>query len=859
MKRTLTLAFAALCFSSSLFAGDFKKSVEELSDQTKRPNAVAKLAEAGADAFDDLMDGLKTDVDGEKDAVKQGNKRQVRIACARLLGELRDPRATAELLKLLRDEKARASIDTSEACAIALGKIAAAKPEAAGSADAIAEIKKLAADEKSGHKLRLACLTALAELKQGGDIAQPLLKEGTDAALRFAAVLVVGASKHTAAANELFDIWDKQFKDADTKKHSDALGMAALFALANFKDERAVSALVNVATLPEFELNASYRDLARGYLKEQVAKAIPLLIEIFKDDAKGGSYAPVVRLLADFGPEGVRALVDVAKLDANEIDATQMGQWDENRDGGVTLDEYKKKYTAPKADIEADFNTRDKNKSTKLEADEIDGASLAAWDVNKDGSVDMVEFTAGYKVPDDKLTEQFNKLDGNKNAKLENIVKFTSRVEGQLGLIMEDNALQSIMDAWRAMPADDAGRKIVMRKLLLQRPRVALDLFREVAGDAKVEAVQRAQAIDAYAEVKGKDAFDDLKAWADEANPVEVRRAAVRMMGREFIPLSKSEEVLKLKTSDPDAETRINAMRGLQRSDKKENADVFLKRLAEDTEASVRRAALETLEQFNLTAKLDGERIYEPVKKAFAEDKDATVRAQALRLSIVLAEQRGDNNVTKDLVAKALDDKELSVRSQVYTQMFRQNVKSQVDTKKLIEAALRETEFQGRGDAVMALSYIDAEKWTDKAIESRLHEAVVDLAMAVLADRRSPYVSTLLGNLSSKGIQFTRISEKTIALLKDAAKQPTVDYARMASGLEILTRIKERNKDAFDLAKQAAKMPSYEARLAAVRFIQELGDKGDIPFLREVQNLGDATSSSVKHVIDEAIRALEAR
>ena len=70
MKRTLTLAFAALCFSSSLFAGDFKKSVEELSDQTKRPNAVAKLAEAGADAFDDLMDGLKTDVDGEKDAVK---------------------------------------------------------------------------------------------------------------------------------------------------------------------------------------------------------------------------------------------------------------------------------------------------------------------------------------------------------------------------------------------------------------------------------------------------------------------------------------------------------------------------------------------------------------------------------------------------------------------------------------------------------------------------------------------------------------------------------------------------------------------------------------------------------------------
>lgn len=859
MKRTLTLAFAALCFSTSLYAGDFKNSVQELGDPTKRPGAVAKLGEAGADAFDDLLDGLKTDVDAEKDAVKQGNLRQVRITCARLLGELRDPRATAELLKLLRDEKARASVDTSEACAIALGKISAAKPEAAGSADAVAEIKKLAADEKSGHKLRCAALTALAELKQGGEIALPLLKDDVDAAVRFAAVIVVGASKHVAAADALFAIWDKQFKDADTKTHSDALGMAALFALANFKDERSVQALINVATLPEFELSGSYRDLAKGYLKEQSAKAIPILVEIFKDDTKGGSYTPTVRLLADFGPDGVRALIALAKLDANEIEAAQLSLWDENRDGSVALDEYKKKFTLTKAELDSEFAARDKNKSSKLEADEIEAAELTAWDVNKDGAVEATEFSAGFKLGEAKLAEAFTKLDANKDNKLEHVVKYTSRVEGQLGLLMEDSALQAVMDAWRAMPADDSGRKLLMRKLLLQRPRIALDLFREVAGDEKVEAAQRAQAIDAYAEVKGKDSFDDLKSWSDEKNPPEVRRAATRNLGREFVPLSKSEELLKLKATDPDAETRMIALRGLQRSDKKENVDVFIKRLAEDTEPSVRRAALEALEQFNRSAKLEGVGIYEPVKKAFYEDRDATVRAQALRLAVIVAEQNGDNNATKEMVAKALDDKEMVVRTQVYTLMYQPNVKSQVDVKKLIEVALNEKEYQGRGDAVQALSYIDAEKWGDSKLDTKQLEAVVDLALSVLADRRSPFTTTLLGNLSSKGIQFTRISEKTVTMLKDALKSPTPDFGRIASCLEVLTKVKVKDKDTFDLARQAAKLASYDTRLAAVRFIQENGDKGDVAFLRELQNSGDATSSSVRHVIDEAIKTLEAR
>ncbi len=859
MKRTLTLAFAALCFTSTLFAGDFKKSVEDLGDQNLRPAAIAKLGEAGADAYDDLLEGLKTDVEAEKDAVKAANKSQIRLACARLLGELRDSRATADLLRLLKDEKTRGFLGLADACSIALGKIAAAKPEAAGSADAVAEIKRIAADEKSGHKLRYAALTALAELKTGGEIAQPFLKEGTDDAVRFAAVMAIGASKHKAAADELFAIWDKQFKDADTKKHSDALGMAALFALANFGDDRATSALIGVATLPEFELNASYRDMAKGFLKEQAAKAIPLLVEIVKDDNKGASYAPAVRLLGDLGAAAVRALLDLAKLDANEIDDKQLAQWDENRDGNVTLEEFKKKYTAEPKVIEAAYKALDKNNDAKLDATEVDAAVLAEKDDNKDGGITLAEFSAHYKVADDKLGEEYTKLDTDKNAKLEHVVKYTSRVEGQLGLLVEDSALQAVMDAWRALPAEDAGRKILMRKLLLQRPKVALDLFREVAGDDKVEAMQRAQAIDAYAEVKGKDAFEDLKAWCAEPNPPEVRRAATRNLGREFVPLSKSEEILKQKLTDPDAETRLTALRGLQRSDKKENVEVFVKRLAEDTEASVRRTALETLEQFNMNAKLDGEGIYEPVKKAFYEDKDSTVRAQALRLGVILAEQKGDNNATKDMIAKGLEDKDQVVRSQVYTLMYRPNVKSQIDTKKLVEAVLKESEFQGKGDGVQALSYLDAEKWGDASLSEDQRKAVTDLALSVLADRRSPFVATLLGKLKDKGGQFTRISDKTQALLGDALKATNPDYGRIASCLEVLNNIKDTSTGAFDLARKAAKLPNYESRVAAIRFIQTNGDKGDVAFLRELQNMGDATASSVKRVIDEAIGALEAK
>jgi HEAT repeat protein len=859
MKRTLTLAFAALCFTSSLFAGDFKKSVEDLGDPALRSNAIAKLGEAGADAYDDLLNGLKADVEGEKDAGKAAKLSATRLDCARLLGELRDPRATPDLLKLLRDEKVRGPFGLDGVCAIALAKIAAAKPDSAGSAEAVADIKKFAADEKSGIKLRYACLCALAELKMGGEIAQPFLKEGTDDAVRFAAVVCIGAAKFKGASDELFAVWDKQYKDADTKKHSDALGMAALFALANFGDDRAVQALINVATQPEFELNASYRDLAKGYLKEQSGKAIPILVEIMKDDTKGASYAPTARLLGEFGTAGIRAMVDLAKLDANEIDDKQIALWDENRDGNVTLEEYKKKFTPAKVDVEAAFLAADKNKSAKLEADEIDAASLAAWDTNKDGSVELAEYTANYKLADAKLTEDYNKLDTNKNAKLEHVVKYTSRVEGQLGLLVEDSAMQAIMDAWRAMPADDAGRKMLMRKLLLQRPKVALDLFREVAGDNNVEAQQRAQAIDAYSEVKGKDAFEDLKAWSAVTNPPEVRRSATRNLGREFVPLSKSEEVLKAKLADPDAETRVTALRGLQRSDKKENVEIFVKRLAEDTEASVRRAALETLEQFNMNAKLDGEGIYEPVKKAFYEDKDSTVRAQALRLGVILAEQKGDNNATKDMVAKGLDDKDQAVRSQVYTLMYRPNVKSQIDTKKLVEAVLKETEYQGKGDGVQALSYLDAEKWGDASLDKTQREAVTDLALSVLADRRSPFVATLLGKLKERGSQFTRISEKTQALLTDALKATNPDYGRISACLEVLNNIKDTSKGAFDLARQSAKLPNYESRVSAIRFFQTNGDKGDVTFLRELQNMGDATSASVKRVIDEAIAALEAK
>ena len=753
MKRTLILSVAAAMFSGLLTAGDFKKSVEELGDKNQQPSALAKLGEAGGDAFDDLLDGLKLDLEAEKDPVKQAQKSAIRLACARLLGTLRDTRATPELLRLLRDEKTRQSyVELSGAVVMALGKIAAAKPDAAGSADAVAEIKKLTADEKSATKLRYSGLNALAELKQGGEIAQPLLKDGTDALLRSAAVTVIGSAKFKAAADDLFAVWDKQRK-GESKDYSQALGVQALFALANFGDERSIQGLIDVSTLIEFDFEASYREMARGFLKELSAKAIPILIDIIKDDTRVAQHNSAARLLGEFGVNGVRALVDVAKLDK------------------------------------------------------------------------------------------------------ENETKYANRVESLLFQLVAEHAITALIDTYRAMAPDDPGRKRVLTKILAQRPKDAISLFKEVAADAKVGEIERAMAVDAYAEAAGKDSFEDLKAWSsDIAAPV--RRAATRNLGREFIPLTKSEEVLKGKLADEDSETRQVALTGLQRSDKKELLPLFTKLLKEDKAESVRRAAVAALEQFNISAKLEGEGVYEPVKAAFNEDKDATVRASALRFAITLAEQRGDNSATKEMVHKAIIDADLAVRSQAYTQMFGGKVKEQIDLQKLIDAALKETDAQGKADAVQALSYIDHDKWGGKLEKL---DAVADLGLAVLAAQRSAFAPTLLSRLSEKGGQFTRISDKARALLDEALKSSNPDFQKVASYLEVLTGIKEKTGAAFDLARKAAKLPSVEARRAAVSYIQANGDKNDAPFLRELANLGDATAGNVRKEIEEAIRQLEAK
>lgn len=750
-KRTLILSLAAACFSSLLGAGDFKKTVDELGDRNTAGSALSRLTEAGGDAFEDLLDGARLDPASEKDAAKQAQKSAIRLACVRLLGTLRDTRATNDLLKLVRDDATRAAYpELVAACCTALAKIAGAKPDAAGSADAVAEIKKLAQDEKGGLNLRYACLMALAEVKQGGEIARPFLKEGTDETLRHAAVLVIGASKHTAAADELFAIWEAQRK-GEARSYTLSLGVSALFALANFGDERAIQGLVDLSTLLEFDRENAYRDLARGFLKELAAKAIPILVEIIKDDARAAQHNAAARLLGELGAEGVRALVDVAKLDK----------------AGET--------------------------------------------------------------------------------------KYGLRVESLLFQLTNDDAIVALMDAYRAMTPEDPSRARLLKKILAQRPRSALDFFKTIVSDKAIAATERAMAVETYADLKGKDSFEDLKAWASDDMP-EVRRAATRNLGREFVPLSKSEEVLKLKLDDPDAETRTLALRGLQRSDKKENLPLFTKRLKEDTEPSVRRTAIEALEQFNNNAKLDGEGVYDVVKAAFNEDKDSTVRAQALRLGITLAEIRGDSATTKDMVNKALVDGELVVRTQLYSMLFRASIKNQIDMQKLIDAALKETEPQGRGDAVQALSYIEAEKWAGKL--ERL-DAVADLGLAVLGERNSHFAVALLPRLSEKGGQFNRIAEKARAMLDEALKAANPSFTKISVILDVLAGVRDNNGATFENARKAAKLQSVEARRSAVKFIAALGDKNDISFLREVSNLGDATAPALKREIEDAIRALE--
>ncbi|MCC6573250.1 MAG: HEAT repeat domain-containing protein [Planctomycetes bacterium] len=754
MKRLIFVLSLALA-ATPLFAGKFEKDVKDLGDSNLRSGAIDKLFEAGTEAFDDLMDGLKADpnaagvTDIERAAITTR-----RYACVQLLGALRDTRAAKELVRLLKDDKTRQEHhQLSATLAQSLALIWAGKAASAERTEAIDEIKLRAKAADSGDKLRYGCLNALATLKEGADIALPFLAEDKDELLRNAAIAVLAATQHKAAAPQLVEIWTKQ-RAGEAKNYNRALGLSALFAVASFKDKAALDGLLDVLTMTEFDRDEANRSRARVFLKEFSADAIPKLAGFIKDDSKAVQHARSAELLGVLGGAGVRALLDIAK--------------------------------------------------------------------------------------EDKEGER----------------KFTDRVEAMLRSLRGDDANKAMIEAFRTMDAKDKGRVKILEQLLLQRPKDALPVFKEAANDKDLEATVRSRALEGYADIEGSNALEALKAWGKDAD-VNIRRAAIRSLGKSYIPQPKSEPVLVEALADVDPEVRSTALRGLQLSKKKEMLQKFLSMFdaAVEPDPAVRKTAIEALETLNRSASLNDQGLLEPLRAAVgAKDKkgdvDPNVRAAALRVGINVALRVDNPGIAREMLEKCLEDESPVVRSQAYTMVY---LVKDVDVKKLIAQALKETEPQQMGDAVQGISNVD--------LGDADLTGLPELSIKVLQQpsiTNAEFAKNAINKLVEKG-KLKDIAPKVRELLDAAGNAAQKDFRRMATYVNVLSDIKDKESQTFELVRKLAKADNFDIRQAGVKFIQANGDRGDVAFLRELRDLGDNTAPAVRQDIENAIRELESR
>jgi hypothetical protein len=192
MKRWILVV--AILFSPVLAAGEFEQDVKDLGDTAKRLAAVGKLAQAGSDAYDDLLEGVKQDPDAEGiSADEKAQRRQRRLDCARLLGTIGDTRAAATLTEQFKALAVENSTDPkfAGACASAIGRIWGTK-EGAERTAATAEFERAAANAALEMRVRWGALRGLEAMAAGGATAATIATD-TNAALplRVAAIRVL--------------------------------------------------------------------------------------------------------------------------------------------------------------------------------------------------------------------------------------------------------------------------------------------------------------------------------------------------------------------------------------------------------------------------------------------------------------------------------------------------------------------------------------------------------------------------------------------------------------------------------------------------------------------------------------------
>ncbi|MCC7510475.1 MAG: HEAT repeat domain-containing protein [Planctomycetes bacterium] len=776
MQRILILAL--LSFASVLSAGDFEADVKDLGDSIKRTAAIERLAKAGADAFDDLLDGLKQDPDAAGiNAEEKAARSTRRLECARLLGALGDTRAAATLNDVLKAN----AVDKSNypllagACASALGRIYSDESASAERGELVNELKRITATETMDTRIRWGALHGLAALREGADVAAPILADAAKPVLlRVAAIGVLTATKHMASADTFLDLWETQrlgVKDAEGKRagalakdYGNPLGLTALFGLAELADARAVPGLVDVATMSEFAGLVSLRGQSIRLMQRDAIKQVSLdaLIAVFKDETRTVQHQRAAQTMGEFGAAGVTAFLAVA-----------------------------------------------------------DSA-----------------------VPEGKAATYWSDL-----------------VDRHLASLNSEDALKAFVAAYRTLGStEEKDKKLrgkVIDHLLNYRTSLKTDginLVKEAADDTTLDVPKRAQCINAYAESRGKDSFADLERWVKSEDGV-IRAQAVQNLGRSYIPLKKSKDLLVAAAKSAGTEfakARQNALQGLQRSEDKELLPLFLDALSPEKEpdAEVRNAALSAIDTYRRSARIKDEDVF-PAIKARLGDPDANVRAAAIKFGVITAQRMGENKQSVEMVERGLTDDKEEVRSAAYAQVTM--VATDIDASKVVDAALKEDSQKMQGEAVRALGRLD--KWG----EADKRRKVLDLALSMLANATSEYdAGELIKKVAANdGANFNYVSGEVRKRVDTLTTGAVKEHHRVPLLIDVLIAIKD---DGYaKRIQELAEEPNVQLRRKCVDYIVAFGVKRDVDWLRKLRDRTDSTAEPVRSHIDEAIRKLEER
>ncbi|MCA8915300.1 MAG: HEAT repeat domain-containing protein [Planctomycetes bacterium] len=430
---------------------------------------------------------------------------------------------------------------------------------------------------------------------------------------------------------------------------------------------------------------------------------------------------------------------------------------------------------------------------------------------------------------------------------------YATQVDTHLSNLRSDDAMEAFVEAYGKLPAESVSLRGKIIDHLLGNRNVlkgkSVDLFRTAADDTTLEAPKRANAINAWAESKGKESFDDLARWVKDTDDV-IRAQASQNLGRSYIPLAKSLPLLKDVLADRDEKysaARQNALQGLQRSDEKELLPLFVDSLDPTKEpvANVRNAALKAIDIYRRNSRVSDEDVY-PAVKARTSDPDQDVRATAISTASVMAERMGNKTDSTSIIEKGLGDDSKEVRLQAYGR-----VNPDIDGAKVIRAALLEDELSMKGAAVQALANL-SEFGEDSDQQKRL----ADMALSVIEDRsRENAAKTLLGKLPAT--VFGYISDKARARLEEVTNGDRKEYQKAAVLVRVLIAVQDNTY--FKTIEELADVPNVELRRACVEYIKTFGTKNNVAFLRKLLDRTDAAAMAVRADIEGAVDVLSNR